>query len=32
MYDQNEDGVIDFEEFKVLAHRIHENMNDEELM
>ena len=32
IYDTNEDGVIDFEEFKAIAKWLKENINDDELL
>ena len=31
-FDRNEDGVIDFEEFKNIAKQLRENINDDELL
>ena len=31
-FDKNEDGVIDFEEFKAVAKQLKENVNDDELL
>ena len=32
IYDVNEDGVLDFEEFKAIAKQLKENVNDDDLL
>ena len=32
LFDQNEDGVVDFEELKAICKQLHENMNDDEIL
>jgi Ca2+-binding EF-hand superfamily protein len=31
LYDKDENGVIDFEEFKTVSRQLHENLNDDDL-
>lgn len=32
LYDKNEDGIIEFEEFKIVAKSLHENLTDDDLL
>lgn len=32
LFDAGEDGVIDFDEFKAIAHQIHDGINDDDLL
>jgi centrin-1 len=32
LYDKDENGLIDFEEFKAISKQLHENVNDDDLL
>ncbi len=32
LFDKDENGVIDFEEFRAIGKQLHENLNDDDIM